>query len=74
MFATTISSFIANFYLLTNFRVVYVGLQLTWAKSFKKIALKSNSSAVIGFINENRVIMDRNYNLTMQIKDMLGRD
>ena len=53
---------------------IYVGLQLTWDKGFRKVILESDSSVAIGLINGNRVSMDRNYNIIMQIKDILGRD
>ena len=54
--------------------VVSVSLQLTWVKGFQNVILESDSCVVIGLINDDRVGMDKNYNLTMQIKDMLGRD
>ena len=37
------------------------------------MGLESDSSVVIGLINTYRVIMDKNYNLIMQIKNMLGK-
>ena len=53
---------------------IYVGLQLTWEKRFRKIILETNSKVVVEIINGDIVGVDRNYNLVMQIKDMLGRD
>uniref|UniRef100_A0A6N2L8Y9 RNase H type-1 domain-containing protein n=1 Tax=Salix viminalis TaxID=40686 RepID=A0A6N2L8Y9_SALVM len=53
---------------------IYVELQLTWEKGFRKVILESDSKVVVGIINEDNMKVDRNYNLVMQIKDMLGRD
>ena len=49
-------------------------LLFTWDKRFKKIVLKSDSSDVVGHINKDRVNMDRNYILIIQIKSMLDND
>ena len=38
------------------------------------MVLESDSRVVVGIINGEIVRVDRNYNLVMQIKDMLGRD
>ena len=54
--------------------VIYVELQLTWDKGFRKVVLESDSRVVVGLINGDKVSVYRNYNLTMQIKGMLGRD
>ena len=53
---------------------IYVELLLTWEKGFKKVVLESNSKVVVGIINGDIVRVDKNYNLVMQIKTMLGRD
>ena len=36
--------------------------------------LESDSKVVVGLINEESVRVNRNYNIIMQIKGMLGRD
>jgi ribonuclease HI len=53
---------------------VYVGLQLAWDRGFRKVDLESDSKVVVGLINGDSVRVDRNYNIIMQIKGMLGRD
>ena len=53
---------------------IYVGLQITWDRGFRNVILESYSKVVVGFINENSVSVDRNYNLIMQIKGISGRD
>ena len=51
-----------------------MGLNLTWDKGFRKVVLESDSRVVIGLINGESVRVDRNFNLIMQIKNILGRD
>ena len=53
---------------------IYSGLQLVWDKGFRKVVLESDSRVVVGLINGESVRVDRNYNILMQIKNMLGRD
>ena len=53
---------------------IFVGLQLTWEKGFRRVILETDSKIVVGIINGDIVRVDRNYNLVMQIKDILGRD
>ena len=53
---------------------IYVGLQFTWEKGFRKVVLESDSSVVVEIIMRDKMSMNRNYNLIMQIKGLLGRD
>uniref|UniRef100_A0A6N2K9V4 RNase H type-1 domain-containing protein n=1 Tax=Salix viminalis TaxID=40686 RepID=A0A6N2K9V4_SALVM len=53
---------------------IYVGLQITWDRGFRKMILESNSRVIIGLINGDRVSVDRNYNPIMQIEGILRRD
>ena len=52
----------------------YIGLQLTWDRGYRKVILESDSRVVIGLMQGDTPSMDRNYTLTMQIRDMLERD
>ena len=52
----------------------YVGLHMTWDKRFRKVVLESDSRVVVGIINGDTVRVDRNYNLIMQIRGLLGRE
>ena len=53
---------------------IYIGLQLVWAKGFRKVLLESDCRVALGLITGDCVKIDRNYNLTMHIRAMLGRD
>ena len=53
---------------------IYVGLQLTWDRGYRKVILESDSRVVIGLINGDTVSRDRNFNLVLKIKGILGRD
>ena len=53
---------------------IYGGLQLTWDKGFRKMILESDSRVVVGIINEDNVRVDRNYNMIMKIRELLGKD
>ena len=53
---------------------IYVGLHMTWDKGFRKVVLESDSRVVVGLINGDTVRVDRNYNLIMQIKEVVGKD
>ena len=52
---------------------VYIGLQLTWDRGYRKVILESDSSVVVGLMNGDKVSMDRNCTLIMKIRDMLDR-
>lgn len=52
---------------------IYIGLQLVWAKGFRKVLLESDSRFALGLTGDC-VKIDRNYNLIMHIRAMLGRD
>ena len=53
---------------------IYVGLQLTWDKGFRKVILESDFTVVVGIINGDSVRVDRNYNLIMKIRELMDRD
>ncbi|KAG5249134.1 non-LTR retroelement reverse transcriptase [Salix suchowensis] len=52
---------------------VYIGLQLTWDRGYRKVILESDSSVVVGLMNGDKVSMDRNCTLIMKIRDMLDK-
>ena len=53
---------------------IYEGLLLTWDKGFRKVVLESDSRVAVGFITGDNVRVDKNYNLIMQIKNMVSRE
>jgi len=50
------------------------GLQLAWSKGFRKIILESDSSLAVDLITNDKVIIDKNYNLIMQARYFLAKD
>ena len=53
---------------------IHVGLHRTWDKGFRKVVLESDSKVIVGIIKGDTVRVDRNYNLIMQIRGLLGRE
>jgi ribonuclease HI len=50
------------------------GLQLAWSKGFRKIILESDSSLAVDLITNDKVIIDKNYNLIMQARYFLAKN
>jgi hypothetical protein len=49
-------------------------LQLPWSKGFRKIILESDSSLAVDLITNDKVIIDKNYNLIMQARYFLAKN
>ena len=53
---------------------IHVGIHMTWDKGFRKVVSEFDSRVVVGVIKGDAVRVDRNYNLIMQIRELLDRD
>jgi len=49
-------------------------LKLAWSKGFRKIILKSDSSLAVDLITKNKIVIDKNYNLIMQARELLAKE
>jgi len=50
------------------------GLKLAWSKEFQKIVLESDSSLAVDLITKDKIIIDKNYNLIMQARELLAKE
>jgi ribonuclease HI len=50
------------------------GLKSAWSKGFQKIILESDSSLAVDLITKNKIIIDKNYNLIMQARELLAKE
>ena len=53
---------------------IHVGLHMTWDRGFRKVVLESDSRVVVEIIKGDTMRVDRNYNLIMQIRGLMGRE